>query len=326
VHFICNEKIIPQLYDKSIVDKIKTVPDNFGMFRQFKIFADVKKYLKQNQIKHIIIGTTEIRMIRNFSFYLRKLNTTGIVHNAKKFEKRWTSKRITFWNIDKFILLGKNLFNNINPIAKYNINCFSPVYFPPVKKLHPVKPENNFWIIVPGGVEQCRRDYISFLQNLDKIELSPTVKIIFLGFFNKEKEQEVYHSLQALKNNKSRIITFEHFVDYDTFHSYLQQANIVLPLFKLNEDNQYVRKVLSGSIPLGIVHKKPFLVPVSYSSHADINQYAVFYTCYNELFSHIQNMVNGNNIDKEIKENYEKTGLLSETEKEADRLFDFICS
>jgi len=324
VHLICNESILKNIPDENIVDKIKTVPDHFKGLHQFKIFSDVKKYLNQNQIEHIIIGTTEIRAIRNFSFYIRKFNTTGVVHNIKKLEKHWTSSRIGFFNIKKFIVLGKYLLDDMKPAANYKINYFIPAYFPEIKKLQPVKPENEFWAVVPGGVEQFRRDYVSLIENLDKTEFPENIRIIFLGSLWDEREQEIYRSLRNLENNKNSIITFDHFVDYDTFHSYMQQANIILPLFKTDGTDWYMNKRMSGSTPLGIAYKIPFLVPVTYRSHEDINEYSFFYEDYQDLFDKIRNLANGNISADEIKKRYEEKFSPLATDKEADRLCDFI--
>lgn len=322
IHLICNEEAVKNLPLENIIDRIKIIPNHFKGFSQFNIYSDVKKYLVQNQIQHIILGTTEIRSIRNFSFYIKKFNTTGVIHNVEKLEKRWTSLRIGFHNINKFIVLGKHLLENVRPISNYDICDFVPRYYPEINSLNPIKPQSDFWIVVPGGVEQFRRDYVSFIQNLGKIKFPSNLKIIFLGSLWKEREQKICEALDGLKINRNNIITFNHFVDYNIFHSYLSQSNLILPLFKLDGTDWYNHKRISGAMPLGIAYKIPFLIPNTYVSHKDINQYSLFYNDYEELFNKIRSLMDDEINTKEIAKRYE--GINSEIGEEANRLYDFI--
>lgn len=325
VHLVCNESVFKDLPSKNNFSSIKTIPNDIKGLQQFRIFTDVKKHLILNQITHVIIGTSEIRTIRNFSFYVRKYNTTGIIHNVKKLEKAWTSLRIGFVNIDKFIVLGQHLLSNMKAVSSYEVSHFIPSYFPAIKKLQPIKPINEVWIVVPGGVQEFRRDYVSFIQEFEKITISSNVKIIFLGSLWSERERMICHLLENLKSNQDQLITFSDFVDYNKFHSYLQQADFILPLFKVSGTDWYQDKRMSGSTPLGIAYKVPFLLPLTYRSHTDISEYSIFYTDYEELFQKIRLFEQGKLAeDVEIKTKYEQTFTSTYSDAEANRLYNFI--
>lgn len=325
IHFICNERIEKQLSDKSVADAIVSVPDKFGTFGQFKTLRFIKKYLKQHNIQTVVINTTEIRIIRNLLFFIRKLNTTGVVHNAAKLERKATLTRINFSLIKKMLVLGQNIYKNLHPAANYKINYFSAIYFPEVKKLSPVKKAGEFWVMIPGGVEQGRRDYLGFLDGIENAAFPGNLKIIILGNLNPQRSPEIYEKIQR-SPVKDSIVTFDSFVDYHTFHSYLRQSDIILPLFKLDGTDSYLNKRMSGTVNLGIGYKVPFFTPDIYNAHTDIKDYSVFYDSYKDLSRQIIETVNDKNKLEQIRLRYDNSPLHKDVENEAQKLFDFITS
>ena len=325
-HLICNEDILQNLPKKSIVDYVMTVPNQLKGRAQFKVFKDVRNYLKKNNIQHLIIGTTEIKVIRNFSFFVRDLNVTGVVHNVEKLEKRWTTLRLGFINIKKFIVLGRQLLVNAKPLKGYEISHLTPIYFPDIDKLNPIKNPDECWIVVPGGIEQLRRDYVALINQLGMSEPLKKIKFVFLGALWKEREVEVAEALGQMKVNRDNIVTFDGFLDYDLFHSYLKQADFVLPLYKMGDNDWYHDKRISGATPLGMSYRIPFLLPDSYKQNIDLNRYSLFYSSYDELINKVISLsVNkGNDEFSTVTTNYAEDYSNFNEDKVADKLYQFI--
>ncbi len=322
LYLICNEKLVDLLNNKEQLEHILPVPNEFTIATQLKTIFTIKKYIKERNIDAVIIGTTEVTMIRNLSFFLPKINITGIVHNAKKLEGSFTISKIIFRRVKKFLVFGDHVFSHLKPEKKFKVSSFFAIHFPPVSKLLVQKHPGEKWMVLPGIVDGTRRNYTGFFHELEIEDLPATTKIILLGFLNRETQQHIETEIKRLNALGKNIVWFNHFLGYDLFHSYIQQADILIPLYKTEGDSFYADTRVSGTNHLGIAYQLPFLLPESYKNE-DVQPYAVYYKDNKELIQKIKFIAADATILTELKANYTKTDKF-DAQKQADKLYQFL--
>lgn len=322
IHIACNDKLVDLLSERIVIKNILRLPDQFTFKIQLKTFWKIRKYIKDNNIQLLIIGTTEINLIRNFSLFMPFINTIGIVHNVKKLEEKWTSKRIAFTRVKKILIISNYLLKEINPIKTYRIASLPATYFPTLKTFTVTKNRNEFWVIVPGEVISARRDYLPLLEGITKSNIHGDIKIILLGRYNEKEELQMKTYLDLSDKLQQHIVTFDHYLSFNDFHSYVQLADVILPLVSLNDD-YYSNKRISGSFNLGLAYKIPFLMPVTYANNMDVNPYSILYKDYGDLLNQMETISQDDSPLKNIKAAY-TMNKESDLGFQSNKLYEFI--
>lgn len=288
VFVACNKKLVSSLKEPSKLAGLLELPDDITKKQHFLLSLKIRKYIRQQKIEAIVINTTEISFIRDLLFLLPKLNYTGIIHSAKRLEKSFTFTKLISRKIRKFFVLGDYLLSELNPHPVFRVASFYPVYFPEVKKRFVKKDANEIWITIPGKAEQSRKDYLGLLQAIEKNKLDPDIKFIFLG--ENKLNQPMLAQLNDSDKLKQHVITFDNYIDYDEFHSYIQQSDYILPLLKTSNDDFFGNNRISGSFNLGLGYKLPFLLPESYNVNIDLKPYSIYYSDLDDLLYQIQQL------------------------------------
>jgi hypothetical protein len=318
VHLACNEKLLPLFPEKDRLSGIISLPNEFNLIKQLKTFFRIRAYVKKNNIDNIIINTTEIKLIRNLSFFIpRNINCTGLVHHAKKLEKSTTFEKFLSRKMRKYFVLSDFLLNNTKVNSLFEAKAFYPVYFPKTKRNDIHKPHGEFWVVVPGEANQQRRDYVSLINEISTNHNLHNITFIFLGK-NKLTGLESYENIIS---DKMKIISFTDQVDYDTFHQYIKLSDVILPLIKMTDDNMYGNSRISGAYNLGLGYKKPFLLPSSIKNNTDLNSFSVYYDNMKQLAEQIQLMKSSHNTTQTIQEAYQNSKF-----NNIDLMADEVCS
>ncbi|HEY0751824.1 MAG TPA: hypothetical protein VGD26_11750, partial [Chitinophagaceae bacterium] len=247
----------------------------------------------------------------------------GIVHHTRKLEKSSTFKNILSLRMRKFMVLGDYLLKELKPLTKYKVASLDAVYFPPVKELKVIKPAHEFWVVIPGMVHSDRRDYLPLIEKLSKSLLREELKIIFLGYLPRD-EKEIGQAIKTWKEAPSHVITFDEYLDYDVFHSYMSQADLVLPLIKMEDDRFYNDSRTSGSLNLGLGYQKAFLLPSTYNNNT-IAPFSTYYSSHEELVNKLISYTEDRSELDSLKQHYNQKEF-SNYEKQADDLMRFIRS
>ncbi len=303
VFLCCNKKLIPLYPEVELLAGSMAVADDLTGLQQFFSYASIRKYIRKNKITHLVINTTEIKTIRNFSFFIpRKMNCTALVHNAKKLERSSTFIHILSKKIRKYFVLGDYLLEQIKPYKLFEVESFFPVYFPKATTKTILKPADEFWVITPGEVNANRRDYLPLINEVMKGRIKKDIRFILLGKFL------IADDLPAGTMNselwKQQFIYFNEQVAYDLFHEFIKLADVILPLIKLENDDMYADSRISGSFNLGLGYQKPFLLPVSFKKNSDLAPYSFYYDTIPGLINLIQDLFNDKVNTDVIQSNY----------------------
>ncbi len=321
VHFIGNHQLLPLLPEPEKMAGIAGVADVFSFSEQLKTIFFIRKYIRQHNISTVIIGTAEITIVRNLCFFLPAINCTAIVHNAKKLEHSFTFSKILSRKIKQFLVLGNYLLRELKPDPVFSIASFYPVYFPRPKRVVCSKPAGECWVTIPGGVSELRREYIPLLTALQTTRLDAGIKIIFLGKLY--KVPEILELLQKTGTADNTVKTFDDYLDYDTFHSYMLHSDLMLPLLKFDDSDFYSNKRISGSFNLGLGYHIPFLLSSNYKQNDDLSPFSIYYDTMEELITTINKIARDSSAMEAIKNRYTSCNYCS-IEAQADYLSNFI--
>ncbi|MEO6489940.1 MAG: hypothetical protein ABIO04_08390 [Ferruginibacter sp.] len=322
VHLACNKKLVPLFPEKERLSGLLTLSDKFTSISQLTAITSVCNYMRKKKIDTLVINTTEITIVRNLSFFIpNKINCTAIAHNAKKLEKSVTFTKILSKKIRKFYVLSDNLLKNIHPDPVFKLAVFYPIYFPRPKKRNIIKPASEFWVTVAGEAEHIRRDYKPLLNEIQRGNISSSIRFIFLGKYNLDNIVEAGWKETAWW--KKHIVYFDRHVDYDTFHNYIMQSDILLPLIKLQNDELYTNSRISGSFNLGLGYKKPFLLPDHCNTNSDLQPYSIYYSTMKQLMDRIEEFKCSALIKEKIQQSY-KEGPFNNVDKMALPVCSFI--
>lgn len=323
VFVACNKKLVSLLKEPAKLAGLLELPDDINKKQHFLLSLKIRKYIKQQKIEAVVINTTEIRFIRDLLFLLPKLNYTGIIHGAKRLEKSFTFGKLISRKMKKFFVLGDYLLSQLNPQPVFKVASFYPVYFPEVNACLVKKDVNEIWITIPGKAEQNRKDYLGLMQAIERNELNPAIKFIFLG--ENKLSQPMLAQLNDSDKLKQHIITFDDYIDYDEFHSYIQQSDYILPLLKTSNDDFFGNNRISGSFNLGLGYKLPFLLPESYNINSDLKPYSIYYSDLNDLLYQIQHLQTDQRNVLKIKHEFD-SGRFNKVDDVLQDAYTFILS
>ncbi len=321
VHVACNESLVRFLPESLQLSGILDLPNHLNFFRQIQSFIQIRKYISDHRIDTIIINTTEIKVVRNLSLVLPRKNTIGLVHNAQKLKNSSTFSKILYRKIKKYLVLSDYLLTEIDPLPKYNVSSFYPIYFPKVEILSPLKSADEYWITIPGIVNLERRDYLSLVHYISKHTFPENIKFIFLGKFN--EREDLVTALADSGVWHSQIKTFDYQLEYNEFHSYIQQSDLMLPLINSEANGFYGNTRISGTFNLGLGYKKPFLLNRKYESNKDLSCFSHYYDTMEELAEIILHLYYQNFNDPAIQDAYQES-IFNDMERMSIRFYDFV--
>jgi hypothetical protein len=320
VSLCCNEDLIQSFPERKLLTGELLVPNIIKPHKQLAVLWRIRQYIIRNNISHLVVNTSEIKLIRNLIFFLpSNLNCTGLVHNAKKLESGQTFIKILSKKMLKYFVLGEYLLENLQPHSVFKVAPFFPIYFPKPKPQNISKPNGEFWVIIPGSVLQSRRDYVPLLNQLKSRECRNNIRFVFLGNFDSTVSEDV----ALLLNGVNNLITFNHFLDYDFFHNYMQLADVILPLIKLEGDEMYADGRISGSYNLGLAYQLPFFLPQQMHINKDLADYSIYYNSMQQLMEELNLIASSSTKIESIKTAY-ASGPFSTNQPYASEICDFI--
>jgi hypothetical protein len=285
VHLICDTRTWSQIEEKHLITNSQVHTIRKGVFHQLALLFKIHRYIRKRRISHLVFNTTEIKIIRNLFLipFPEKLNLTGILHNAIKLSGRGM-RNIIGKRMSKFFLLSEYLREKYQPLTDFRLATFYPVYFPSLTVCPIEKPSDEFWIAIPGGVVAERRDYVGLLTALLKEILHPKIKLFMLGHHCYGSFPEIDELMMQTRSKGIPIVNFTTFVEYEKFHGYIVQCDLIMPLIHPGKDNKnefYQDARISGSFNLSFAYKIPLLVEESMQKWTDLQGASFYYKAEN---------------------------------------------
>ena len=250
-------------------------------FKNIKQLLFLRKMLLQKGVERIVFNTAQGSLVRDFIIIApSKIELIGILHTIKKLENSFTQKTISK-KIKKYLVLNKTLYQRANKPNSLKLDYFYPLEFPSTQKAVEKK-EGQVWVVVPGELEQRRKDLFGSLSLMQQaIKKCPNIQFIFLGKSNPNKpDAQEFLNLFKKHNIRDNLVFFDRFLPVDEFISYIQKADFLWPMVHPNTDSaqEYFSNQISGTINLSFSYNIPLLIHENYRSWEDFKEFALLYS------------------------------------------------
>lgn len=282
LHLIIHEKLEDQTnFDLKIKNRFFISYEN-KFLERIKTFFCIRKYLLKNDIDTIIFNTATGRLIQELLLFIpKKINCIGSIHDGRKLVKSSTQKSISkkmngYYILNDYIkdyLISKNV-NNIK------VQPYYPIFFPPIETDKINKDKNEFWITIPGKVEQKRRNYLSLIESLSKSTLSENIKFVLLGPANHFNGDGKLILEKINENGLSKnFIMFDGFINNSTYFAYIEKSDMIMPLVEPGNEfyETYKYSQITGSYNLAFGYKIPLLYHQDLSHINDLKNFGISY-------------------------------------------------
>jgi hypothetical protein len=293
VHVICITELKSRIHDINDVDYFYFLQYGKGRWSNLVELFKVRQYLIKNNIKIAVFNTSHGSRIRNLLLMPHKhIRFVGIAHIATKIYTGFTSKLIRL-KIKQYFVLNDYILPHLPRIKGVKVSSFYPIFFPPFVAQDTNKSPGEFWVCIPGGMEFKRKDCWALLQGLIRCKLDPRIQFILLGRTNRNNK-EIKEFIKKLKDHNldKHFVMFNEYVSRDTFYSYLNNSDIILPLIHPDKElyGQYIKYKISGTFNLSFGFKIPMLCEKSFSKIEDFKVSSIFYE-ENRLIEEINSLV-----------------------------------
>jgi hypothetical protein len=254
---------------------------------------NILKDIYFNKIDIVIYNTLEDRYVKLLNKFIpKKVKKIGIIHNVDKFE----SNKL---DLNNFLVLSENIFNNIAEKHKYKFSYFYPLIFNQIESKTKEKTE-KINIVIPGLVEFTRRDYIGLLDILKDNTLK-NINFIILGNIAKLDGPKVLSKIKEYKlENIFKV--YDGFIPYDEYFNILKSADLIMPLIHPNIENfeKYHTTKITASFSMAFTFKVPLFIFESLHNLDEFKKFSIGYNIDN-CIEKLQNL--SKNGIKELKNN-----------------------
>ncbi len=282
IHLILNEKLSDQTeYALPDINRF-FIKNNFSLKERFKSYLYIRDYVRKNKITLIIFNTTTGRFVRELLYFLpANINYAGTIHDGRKLTGSSTQKAISK-KVKKYFTLNDYVTKYLREkkVRDLSIDTFYPIFFPHLKLREITKSESEFWIVIPGKVEQKRRNYFSLIQQLEKNNIPKSVKFILLGpskHFN--GDGKIIESKIISAGIRENFVLFDDFVSDETYYSYLIKSDLIMPLVEPGNEfyETYKNSQITGAYNIAFGFGIPILFHKDLSHIDDLRNFGIPY-------------------------------------------------
>lgn len=267
-----------------IKGEFEIIKRKFDTAKERIIFAkDLKKYVKQNNIKKIIFNTSQGVKARNIiiRFIFNKVKIFGLLHDGKKLSSGFTQWSMSL-KIKKYFVLNDYIADycrNLN-IKNVKVRSLYPYFTPHEIITVDNTPDDKLLVCVPGEVSVERRNYSYLIETLAKNrnKLNPSVRFVFLGRPIGEGGNNVLSKIK--ENNLGDIIsTYSSYIDEPEYLKIINKSDVLLPLIDpmVKNFHEYSFSKISGAYSVGFSFRKPLMTHVSMKHIEDFKDISFFY-------------------------------------------------
>ncbi|MBP5742744.1 MAG: hypothetical protein J6W49_04820 [Paludibacteraceae bacterium] len=238
--------------------------------------------MKKSGIHDVVFNTGSGREVLKFvySCLFSKIRFYGIQHNTYRFQHFGLQYLISL-KMSKYFVLADYLSHDLPGFFRKRTIPFYPIYFKDVETVELDKPDDEFWVVIPGGVEFRRRNYVGLLDSLERKVPLKNIRFVILGRVSKKDSEFAYFEsrLKAM-NLCDRFVFLDKFIPNELFYSYINQADLILTLINTDATGRhfnYTTYQVSGTFNLSFAFKCPMLLEDYYKKHEPFASCSFFY-------------------------------------------------
>ncbi|SMO58205.1 hypothetical protein SAMN06265379_10389 [Saccharicrinis carchari] len=289
VFLVCNYRLKDRIDYWDLIDDVL-----FVRSKQWGVgYVKILNFLRKNAVERCVFNSVHHPSVLNLlRVASRKRKYFGLMHDrsnfASKLTRRLNKYMSAYFVLNDYLLPGIETYHQ-SPVP---VSSLYTIYYQQYKMLDMEKGENEIWVLIPGKMQNFRRDYATLLNSFVKGDLNPNIKLIFLGqsIFMRDHGQDIRKDFEQHDKNNNCIF-WDAFIDKDTFHTYLSMADYLLPLIHTNHQTQieYQNKI-SGTFNLALGYDKPMIMDAFFARFNDFKSNAVFYTIKDDLVTELNSL------------------------------------
>jgi len=263
IHLVINEWALPYIATSIPLASVRTL--KVSGRSALAVAWETNKILRDLGPKLAFFHTAQGSILRALCFLLpRALPLMGLHHNPQKLIRYASfSQSLISRRLKHYFVLADYIRENIGPRLSPGIRVqdFYAVYAEKPAGFREIPRARALRVVVPGRVEQTRRDFFGLLSALEAKPLAEGVEIVVLGDGSKGQGPQLRERLRALGLDP-HFHFFEGFVSEDDMASTLASCDAVLPLLHpgMPQFELFEKYKASGTFNLAYRYKKPLLL------------------------------------------------------------------
>lgn len=231
----------------------------------------------------ILLNSAQGRKVRDLCLRLLfdKTPIIGVHHNPENIYKSFTQK-IIHWKIKKYVVLAdfiKEFLKTKLTNKKIQIASFYPLSFHQGLRIG-IEGKDKY-ILIPGVLEQDRRDYLGFVDMVKQSNsnLDPKVKFVLLGNSQNHDGPKVVEKIKSF-NLESRFIFFDSYVEDEIMLGYVERCLAIMPLMHPGTRwfDKYFETKISGAYNLAFAFNKFLLMHEIFKGKKEFEKHGVYYS------------------------------------------------
>lgn len=240
---------------------------------------NVKKEFKPDLI---LLNSAQGRKVRDLCLRLLFDRTpiVGIHHNPENLYKSFTQK-IIHWKIKKYIVLAdfiKDFIKTKVTNKKVQIASFYPLSYHQGLRFG-IEGKDKY-ILIPGVLEQDRRDYLGFLDMVQRhhSKIDPKLKFVLLGNSKNHDGPKIVEKINSAQL-QSRFVLFDHYVEDEIMLGYVEKCLAIMPLMHPGTRwfEKYFETKISGAYNLAFAFEKRLLMHEVFTGKTEFETHGSFY-------------------------------------------------
>lgn len=212
----------------------------------------------------------------------RRTVFVGTLHNIEKLKSSFGQKVIDT-RMAGYYVAAEYLLKAVRAAAGKPCQFYSPLDKSANATATAPKADGQMLLCVPGAIEYKRRDYGALL----RFASSPALKKAkFILLCNSGKGDGPQFMRQVKERGLAdRFITFDHFVEADTFDRYIRESDYLLPLIdsRMGNGECYKASKISGAFTLSLSYCKTMLCDDFLRGTEHFNYPCLYYSDETEL-------------------------------------------
>lgn len=254
-------------------------------------FFDLIYYLKFNP------NCKKILLVHHVNAWLKSRLIFNIKHIIRTIDTNLSSILISKFVFPKFDAINV-IYHPLRDFILKNTDYKKEVFILPTSVFEGTKvtstkrkDTSKLRVVLPGGIQEHRRDYapvVSAFQNIFK-QYNGNIILHVLGTPVGKYGRTIYNEFKKMKNKGYNVFIYDEFVPEETFDEVLMQSDIILSPTRIetradNEiEEQYGITVGSGIVFNAILYAKPIIVPAEFNMLSELNTSTLRYSNPKEL-------------------------------------------
>jgi hypothetical protein len=219
-------------------------------------YRELRAWLRRTAIDRVLLNTAHGNVVRNFLWLCPGVRAAGLLHEAGNL-RRSASQRMISWRMRHYLPLSELSVELARSLTRVPVTAFYPIFMPPAQPA-PRDPAHLI-LVIPGQVEQQRRDYRGFFAHLGS-GLDPRVRLLVLGSGSADELAAVRAAAERA-GVAANLDMDGRYVPEAEFQSRCASCDAILPLIHgAANGKRYFETRVTGAHLIALIHRKPMLL------------------------------------------------------------------